>query len=130
MTEIVFRVWHLKTKRMYYRGYQKLFFVLLCDDSEGKKDGKGNPVLRAGYDDCVMLQSTGLFDRNGREMFEGDILRIFWQGKTYEDVLDEVPDMWKSRKLHPLSGVFQKQGIQPDLESMEVEVIGNRFENE
>src|SRR5690242_9937044 len=96
--EIRFRVWNRKEKKMYFRGYQKFFHVLLCDDDRGANEGKGIPVKRASYADCEFLEGTGIFDKQGREIFEGDLVKGRADGRAFEGVFDEVPDMFRSRK--------------------------------
>ena len=128
MREIKFRVWHIQEKKMYFLGYQKLSHILLCDDDHGSNEGKGVPVKRAAYSDCEMLESTGIIDISGKEIFEGDIVRVRLAGKFFEGVVGPVPDMFRSRKLHPLHDLIAQHDISDDEENMKIEIIGNRFE--
>ena len=128
MRDIQFRVWHRKEKKMYYRGYQKWFYVLLCEDDRGTNQGKGKPVKRAGYDDCVFLESTGLTDKFGMEIFEGDFVRITCGAVTAEGLVEPVPDMFKSRGLHPLHSLLERHGLPDTIENLEMKVTGNRYE--
>ena len=128
MREIKFRVWYKKESKMYYRGYQKLSFVLLCDDDRGANEGKGRPVKRASYEDCEFLEGTDVLDKNGVEIFEGDMLTLRTGQGSYQGVLESVPDMFKSRRLHPLHDLLQALGIPDDEKDLELEIIGNRYE--
>ena len=129
MKEFKFRAWHHKENKMYYRGYQKFLHVLLCDNDPADKDGNGLPVKRAGYGDCFLLESTGLEDRNREEIYEGDIVRVRHRGGEFTGVVGSVPDMFGSRKLHPLHELLKKHGISGNPENLEIEVLGNEFEN-
>lgn len=113
---------------MYYRGYQKLLHVLLCEDDEGANGGRGRPVKRASYEDCEFFESTSFMDKNRREIYEGDIVRIRYKGKTFEGMVDYVPDMFGSKKIHPLESVLLKNGIHENPQELDVEVIGNKRE--
>ncbi len=110
---------------MYYRAYQKLFYVLLCED-----DGaRGRPALRASHADCVLMQGAGIKDRKGRDIFEGDRLRVRTGAKSFEGVPSEIPDMYKSRGLHPLHELLKANGIIDAPSDIEIEVTGNEYEN-
>ena len=128
MKDLKFRVWHLKEKKMYYRGYQKLLHVLLCEDDKGSNDGKGRPVKRASYEDCLLLESACFFDKDRKEIYEGDRVKIRYKNKVIQGVVDYVPDMFGSKNLHPLESVLKKNGVKGNPENLEVEVIGNEFE--
>ncbi len=129
MKDLRFRAWHLKENKMYYRAYQKLFYAILCEDDRGENDGRGLPVKRAPYGDCVLLESTGLPDKNRVEIFEGDVVRIQYKDRVFEGTVESPPDMFGSKKLHPLQGLLKKNGIIGNPENLEIEVLGNTYEN-
>ncbi len=114
---------------MYYRGYQKLLYALLCEDDRGKNDGRGRPVKRASYTDCEFLESACVSDKRGKEIFEGDIVRVRYKDKFFEGVVDYIPDMFGSKKTHPLESVLLKNGIKGSPENLDVEILGNRYEH-
>ena len=114
---------------MYYRGYQKLLYVLLCDDDHGANDGKGKPVKHASYDDCQMLEGSSVFDKNRKEIYEGDVVKVSYQGKSFMDTVDAVADMFGSKNIHPLQSMLLRNGIKGNPENLEIEVLGNQYEN-
>ena len=129
MKELKFRVWNIKENRMYYRGYQKLFHVLLCERDPEDAESAGKPVKRAPYGDCVLLESTDLLDKDRREIFEGDIVRIRTRDKVFTGVVGSVPDMFGTRKLHPLQSLLKTHGITGYPDNLDIEVLGNEYEN-
>ena len=129
MKELKFRVWHVKEGRMYFRGYQKFLHVLLCEKDPKGEDEHGKPLKRAPYSQCVLLESTGLEDKNRREIFEGDIVRVRHQGREFIGLVGSVPDMFGSRRLHPLQGLLKEHGITGNPDTLDIEVLGNEYEN-
>jgi uncharacterized phage protein (TIGR01671 family) len=134
MREIKFRAWERPSKEMIYSKEGRLVipalvewrtsdFCLLCHVSTGR----GHFVT--GHSGTLM-QFTGLKDKNGKEIYEGDIIRNSMQSARCGYVIE----WWDGR----FRAIFYNHGER--IESInystpyfdrtdDVEVIGNIYEN-
>ncbi len=115
---------------MYYRAYQKLFYVLLCERDPLRDDGVGKPVKRSFYGDCYLMESAGLPDKHKNEIFEGDIVRVRVREKEFTGVVNGIPDTFGAGKIHPLQNLLKAHGISGYPENLDIEILGNEFEND
>lgn len=136
MRTIKFRAWNKKAKSMEYD----------FDISSQGDVFKINMFETVEQKDWTLMQSTGVFAKNGQEIFEGDICKRSLQDKNYKDS-EKWCDYWLIEWLPRTSGftttyigkydVFSKQ-FQPEralpnsysqrFNEMD-EVVGNIYQN-
>jgi uncharacterized phage protein (TIGR01671 family) len=126
-----FRFWHKPTNKMIdCYGFNKDF---VFGDT---LDGIGTTYNPAKFEDCILMQCTGLKDKNGKLIYEGDIVRLKAKNgmnfdyavkyKNYCFILEYINGRLKGTKARD----FAKQYAQPQkMYEHGYMVIGNIYEN-
>ena len=125
MRSIKFRVWDTTLDEM-------------LDMKEIQQSGMNLFVLCEGVKIMKLMQYTGLKDKNGKEIYEGDIVK--WldaplhkdNGEFIEDVIVYKDGCFRTRKYNELLSNLARtkdSGGFNYLVHHKTEVIGNRFEH-
>ena len=112
--EIKFRAWDKNNKEIYehpfgYIEFYKDSLVVGFDDGDLKLEG----------DDVILMQYTGLKDKQGKEIYEGDILK----GKGFNGEVD----IWEAVNLCYFHHWQETESLME--ENGDIEIIGNIYEN-
>ncbi len=124
MRDIKFRAWQ--------KEHLEMCDVTAIDECKGLL-GFGNNEGEVDYwldaDECILMQYTGLTDKNGKEIYEGDIIS---NGKlTYKVVFEKGSFCLHSiKKQKRKRSYFLSQVIEfADCYDIQFGVIGNIYEN-
>jgi len=114
MREIKFRAWNEKEKKMI--PHNRLFRL------DTSNELPFLPLLEKYNDDYQVMQFTGLKDRNGKEIYEGDIVDT--NGGRGEVIWNEELAAWGVKQM-----VSDHTWIDRLCDWTDEEVIGNIYEN-
>ena len=117
--------------RAFYKANQKMYEVLTLDIIDKKvliEKNDNLEILLRGYakmSEIELMQSTGLKDKNGVEIFESDIIEV---SKDFFNIIDYRLDdgCWR---LKPLDGRWACSYFSNYEEKNDWVVIGNIYEN-
>lgn len=121
---IRFRAWDIK--------YKEMVDVDTINWKDGKFDSIGDGVTEFRESgDIKLMQSTGLMDKNGKEIFELDILKV-----TDEHSWLEVVSFNKDKAMFVSKEIKRKTDIPEsplydlfNTDIFKIEIIGNIWEN-
>jgi uncharacterized phage protein (TIGR01671 family) len=119
MREILFRAWDKTEKK--YRKFDGMHDTMVIS-TDGKIDYY-NLQNGSGYDEYILEQFTGLLDKNGKRIFEGDVCKL-----TYRDCGLVSSRLFNVEYIYGGFSPFNGGG-NDDVFNDWVEVVGNIHDN-
>ena len=141
--EIKFRAWSPKYNRflepfMYPNGHDGLLLdietgklTIQYEDDYEDDEGFMVKVPEKYYQDIILMQYTGLKDRNGKEIYEGDIVRyVSWLNEySPEEITLVRPVVFRDGSFFPIPKHDECEDGYYSWGLKDFEVIGNIHEN-
>lgn len=134
MREIKCRAWLNEKKEMIYgldyHSYDEGYFVSNSRVYRSYWDYSDNCKCSYEIDDCEVLQFTGLKDKNGVEIFEGDIVRVTdWPYLPNSQEKDLSAPFYKNEQVIYEAPQFNLGGWLNFNSEEKYEVIGNIYQH-
>lgn len=124
-----FRLWHKPLKQMHYND-----FIVTATGYMAKIYQQDDYMMKFNQEDlefdkqCILMQCTGLKDKNGKLIYEGDIINIWCKNLT-KNQISEVK--FNEKRAAFTFDYFTDYGniVPCTMEKTEIVVIGNIYEN-
>lgn len=121
MREIKFRAFHEPTKQMFD------VFSFDVNNVRAWSPEKYGLEISPDREDCILMQYTGLKDKYGVDIYEGDIVRVV--DVSFEKLGEAIGKVrWKSGG-YEVRIVGNEIWISTTLTQPNIEIIGNIYEN-
>ena len=117
MKELKFRIWNNSHNEFIRPDYGLIGFCYPLDGRIAVLTSNGDPI-----EDCVIEQYTGLKDKNGKEIYEGDIVEYDWY------IISDKP-AYRTKEQVTFDDMGARLGNDRIRNCLNVEVIGNIHEN-
>ena len=119
MRELKYRMWNKKEKKMYQVG------VLDFDDEKAyMKNYLSYTVSNYMFEDIELMQFTGLYDKNGKEIYESDIVEVTRQCIWEKGIVVFIDGCFFIKVSETLLALYE---CEPN--NYELKAIGNIYEN-
>ena len=125
-----FRAWYVLAEEMID---EILMISFVRKEIIGKfRDGSTSVPLKfedkRNGEDVILMQSTGLKDKNDVEIFEGDVVTNGWKWQVVTFGTQEVEEDFGSVRIYRGFNLYLGGGY-PNAVMSEFEVVGNIYEN-
>ena len=136
MREIKFRAWSFGLKKMFSAEEMTQDQMALLPDGHFANIHSHSVKLSRifSHDEMLPMQFTGLFDKNGKEIYEGDVAKVLWaegtyRGSAYNGGLNYTEFGVMKFDDGRFSFHLKDSLLEESSEDLIIEVIGNIYEN-